>query len=1016
MSYKADSIKVLKGLDPVRARPGMYIGNVDDAGGLHQTAFEIIDNAVDEAINGYCDFIIVTIGKDGYLTVKDNGRGVPFDMHPTEKKPAVDVIFTILHAGGKFDNNSYKTSGGLHGVGASVVNALSEYLIVESRRDGKCMTRKYKRGVPVGTMRVVEGPKRSGTMVSFKPDAKIFKDTTFQFSILKERLEEVSFLNDNLKVRLIDERSGEVFEAKYANGLVAYVKSLEQKGTPLNGIIQISKTTPDGIEVHCAMQWKSGIDTECIVPFTNTIKNVDGGTHVIGFKNALTRTVNKYMADKRDANLVTSDDIRAGLVAVLDLRMSSPQFSSQVKSKLVSDAARAAVESIAVDLENYFEQNPAYISKICTMSIAAARAREAAKSARDLVRQSATSLASPLTGKLADCQSRKPADCELFIVEGDSAGGTSKQGRDRKYQAILPLRGKILNAEKAGLKKLLDNNEIQSLVAAIGTGIGKNFDIDKLRYHKVCIMTDADSVTGDTPILVEIDGALRYMPIADLVNDMELHDNCNVLSCDTSKGTFSSNKVEQFISHGTDKQLYRIETEEGYVVKTTGDHNIFIHDGESIVCVPTSRLKPKDAIIAPAKLPRKDAAVSFGHGRGRVKLTALVAAFIGMCLGGSIKLFANRAEMTLNASWRVDRITRTIHALGGSWRVLRDERGYHITIGNGTPLTIIRALSLDTINRVPDEIYNADRRTQLSFLNGYFSSAGCVSKHGDDHYSFACHAANDMATSLLVVLRQMSLWPRIYRSDTHALIEMSNKSIQHLMAMLKGMTSKHPHYRLLKIKSVTPIDNDDNVVYDLSVPAHQNFVAGEGGLLLHNTDGEHIRVLLLTFFYRFMIDLIRRGHIFVAQPPLYRCVWGNTQKYALNDDELNAIKIDKRFGYLQVKRKGAWTGITALDAVRMPSRTPIKSEKAKGVVPLNEMLEAVQHMEDIKIQRFKGLGEMSDEQLWTTTLNPNNRRLVRIMINDAEAADKMVTLLMGNDVESRKQYILDHCESVDLDV
>jgi len=1013
MSYKASSIKVLKGLDPVRTRPGMYIGNVDDESGLHQTAFEIIDNAVDEAINGYCNFINVTIRKDGYLTVRDNGRGVPFDKHPTEKRAAVDVIFTMLHAGGKFDNGAYKTSGGLHGVGASVVNALSERLIVESRRNGKCMTRVYKRGEPVGKMKVVDGPQRSGTVVSFKPDGKIFKIVDFSFAILKERLQEVSFLNDNLKVRLTDERSGEVFEAKYSNGLAAYVKSIEPKGEPLNGVIHIQRSDSQlNVNVSCALQWKTGVDGERILAFTNTIKNLDGGTHVVGFKNALTRVINKYISDKKDSDIVTSDDIRCGLVAILDVRMASPQFSSQVKSKLVSDAARTAVEAISADLEEYFDGHQAYISKVCSLAISAARAREAAKTARELVRQTVNStMASPLMGKLADCQSRRPPECELFIVEGDSAGGTSKQGRDRKFQAVLPLRGKIINAERASLKRLLDNQEIQSLVAAIGTGIGKNFDLDKLRYHKVCIMTDADSVTGDTPILVELDGHLKLTDMKSFVETGSSGSKFSVQSCNLSKGTFDAGEVAQFIGHGTDKKVFKVETEEGYSVKVTEDHNIFTHNGQELVCVKTGTIKPKDSIVFASRLPRKDIDVSFGHGRGRMAMTKSIAHFIGICLGAGVKLMSsNTAVIRVNAAWRADRVINAIRVIGcGSWSLMRDDSGYMIRFVGGKALTIIRALSLDSAVRPPDEMYNVNRYMQFAFLNGYFTAAGCVMTTPDDHSSIMAYGSNHMVDGLLTVLRQMGMWPKVYRSDRGAVIEISYKSIQHMVKTMQSPEKKHSvTYKLLKVKSVSEVDNEDLMVYDISVPENQNFVAGDGGFLLHNTDGEHIRVLLLTFFYRFMRDLVDGGHIYVAQPPLYRCDTGGSIKYAINDDELLAIKMEKMFGFMQIKKGGVWQRIKPIEILRMPKSTKIKSERAKKTITAAEIMSEAAKLSGIKIQRFKGLGEMSEDQLWTTTLNPRNRQLVQVQIDDVEAAEKMIELLMGNNVESRRNYILEN--------
>lgn len=961
-AYGAEQIQVLEGLEAVRRRPGMYIGSTSERG-LHHLVNEVVDNSIDEAMAGWADRVDVVIHRDGSVSVTDNGRGIPVDIQPQTGRSAVETVLTVLHAGGKFsDDGGYKVSGGLHGVGVAVVNALSEWLEIEVRRDGHVFTQRFARGVPLGDLQKGDPTDTTGTRVTFKPDAQIFETVEFNADTIVHRLRELAFLNKGVLLTLKDERDGRYEEFKYDGGIMSYVEHLNRNSEKLHDEIVYIEREVGGTLVEVALQYNTGYQ-ERILSFANNINTHEGGTHLSGFRSALTRTINEYARKqnllKDNEENLSGDDVREGCTAVISVKVRDPQFEGQTKTKLGNSEVRGAVESaFGEGLATFLEENPRVARRIVEKALQAARAREAARKARDLTRRKNALEDSTLPGKLADCTLTDPEQCELFLVEGDSAGGTAKQGRDRRFQAIMPLRGKILNVEKARLDKILANNEIRAMISALGTGVGEDFDLEKRRYGKIIIM----SVDGDELAFVRDEtGMVRSVKIGDFI-DACLDGGLDfrrfeVLCFGLEDHHVAFRPIKQVIRHPLEEKLYEITTACGRTVRVTSSHSVFVWENGEKRLKRGDEVRPGDLVLAPRRLP-------FGAAAGR----GPEMRFSTMPTG--------RAAVT-----RVRREPALPARGGGAGGAGRAAAAASGTAKNAAPVALTPApeawraetrrdvftstATWDQGERIPDIVFNLPKERQRAYLERYRprkSTGGRLVLRT---------ASKDAAGQLAYLVLSQDMDVRILRG-----MDMKrNRPLYWVVGEKRhGEAADGPGGDLaaLPVASVEEVQPTRGQVYDFSVEGDENFIAGIGGICCHNTDadvdGAHIRTLLLTFFYRFMKPLVEDGHVYIAMPPLYGVKKGGEIHYAYSDEELEEV-------LERVGRQG------------------------------------------VTVQRYKGLGEMNAEQLWETTMNPETRTIRKLTVEDAQLADEIFSILMGEDVEPRREFIQAHAKEVqNLDV
>ena len=1082
--YDATTIQVLEGIEAVRRRPAMYIGDTY-ARGLHHLVYEVVDNSIDEALAGYCNKIEVAVHPDNSVSVTDNGRGIPVDIHKTEKKPALEVVLTTLHAGGKFDHQAYKVSGGLHGVGVSVVNALSERLEVEVKRDGKLFHQRYERGKTVSKLTVIGKAKTTGTKVTFKADKEIFKSIDYSYDTLSQRLRELAFLNKGLEITLDDERQDKQAEFKFSGGIVSFVEYLNKNKNPLHHKVIYFEKEKEGIQLEVALQYNDGY-SENLFSFANNINTVEGGTHLSGFKSALTRAINQYAKNKnllKDELAITGEDVREGLTAVISVKIPNPQFEGQTKTKLGNSEVEGLTASSVFDsLAGFFEENPPVANKIIDKVVLSSRAREAARKARELTRRKGALESAGLPGKLADCSERDPALCELYIVEGDSAGGSAKQGRDRRFQAILPIKGKILNVEKARLDKILSNEEIRTIIMALGTGVGDEFDISKLRYHKLVLMADADSLTGSQPIMLydTLKKRLIFITIGDFVETCIEPCRYQALSLNIETNQLEWRSIYDVIKHPKRTEIYKIKTQNGYALEITSCHSVYVWENGKSILKEGSKIKERDVLILPLRLPRTDQRLSIdlkeilvkntyrkdifvrinknylehipreaqidldltvweklqsrreSLGVSRFQMAELVGVYKTIIQQwetkqdnvmpeyGKLKPYLNVIGQDLNEKdcyvylpircWQKEGMDNGIkffldnHTREIKTRFELDEQlayllGWYLGDGcagfvRGSPnrfticigkdkenaylnrLTvlleellnikpILDRRSEETINIhfysfsfklileyfgllgkkapekfIPGEFFNVKASVQKALLRGLLESDGYIvmgkrknrkdGKGGRKVVGF-CTTSGRLAQNLIYIFRQSGIFPSITRQwgKTHILNGKLCKSnyekidvyisSQEQISAIKDIWQNHkdaskltdwlsaparqgnwgkPFVPIsqncigLKVTSIKRMACQDKYVYDLSVVANQNFVAGEGGMVCHNTDGSHIRTLLLTLLYRQMPKLIENGYVYIAQPPLYKIKRGNREEYIQTEVQMEELILD----------------------------------------------------------------------------------------------------------------------------
>jgi len=1137
--YGAEQIKVLEGLEGVKKRPAMYVGSTGKEG-LHHLVYEAVDNSVDEALAGFCTLISVTINKDGSVTVEDNGRGIPVDVHPQFNIPAVQVALTKLHAGGKFDKKSYAISGGLHGVGISCVNALSKKLIIEIKRGKKIYQQEYSRGNAKTKLIVVGKCNRdTGTKITFWPDEEIFSVLNFEYKLLETRFREISFLNAGLKINLIDEIKEKKEEFFAAGGLMEFVKWLNKSKEVMHKPIYFKRET-NGTILEIAIQYNTGY-RENIFGFVNTINTVEGGTHIFGFKTALTRVINDYSRKKgalKNGNL-SGDDVREGITAIVSIKIGEPQFEGQTKTKLGNSEIKGFVDSaVTPALAEFFEENPSVARKIMSKALDSAKARLAAKKAKDLVRRKNAFSLGGLPGKLSDCSNKKSDNTELYLVEGESAGGSSRMARNKENQAILPLKGKILNVEKANPVKALSSEEITNMITAIGTGVGEQFNLEKLRYNKIIIMCDADSVTYDTPILLfnKKTKMIEYWLVGDFIENKVNFKNYQVMSFDN--GTLVLSDIFNVIKHRVKTKVYSIESVKKYNVEVTGDHSVYVYKDGKVVAKDVRDIKKGEFLVVPNKIPsveknieidlsselenlpdtkkkniwlkvsrndikkipdnalidiclndwkkiklkRQDkfsrrelskklgiyfttlqqwefkedhvkpkfsllkkyfnlVGLSFKNFNYNVlinysdfeknvndksllskaelfnlnttnpfklkyKLDRDLAYFIGVYLGDGCYSFnkksPNRFIFSLNTEDKIFYLPRLEEILKNKFGIsfVQSIKGKSLQLhfhsfSFGLLLKKLGLFKLKSAEKfIPDVFYNVGVDVKKSLLEGELHTDGYI--HPKEKRLVYTSISKKLIIGVLNLYRQLGIFPNFQTRKAHTKNGRNNKERYDLIInynelnKIKDIWSSHKRGDLLseklgkskvilkrkdffkiskdfsaiRITDIKEINYNHKNIYDFSVKKTQNFIAGTGNILLHNTDGEHIKTLLLTFFFRFMPGLIENGNVFVAMPPLYR-IRKKKDYYVYSDKELK--KMAEKLGTSNVTR-------------------------------------------------FKGLGEMSSTQLWDTTMNPKTRKVKKIFIEDAVEADRTFSMLMGDDVQARKEFIQENAKEAMLDV
>ena len=1013
LHYDASDIQVLEGLEAVRRRPGMYVGGTDIRA-LHHLIYEVVDNSIDEALAGACDRIEITIHPDSSVTVEDNGRGIPVDIHPQTGKSALEVVMTTLHAGAKFGGGGYKVSGGLHGVGVSAVNALSAWCEVTVKREGKIYRQRYERGRPVTPVEVVgvTSPEDTGTRTTFRFDPEIFGEhLDYRFETLVQRFREMAFVTGGVWIRFVDERLRKEMNFYFEGGIRSFVRYLNRHRKALHPVIYASKEM-DQVAVEIAIQYTDAF-TESVYAFANTIHTIDGGTHLTGLRTAITRTLNDYarkhgFLKDSDPNF-TGDDTREGLTAVVSVKHPDPQFESQTKVKLMNPEVQTYVQQVTSEvLSTFLEENPSAARAIIHKCLTSARARAAARKARDLVIRKSALESLTLPGKLADCSSRDSEKTELYIVEGVSAGGSAKQGRDRHFQAVLPLRGKILNTERARLDKILSNSEIKALIAALGTGIGEQFNLDNLRYGRVIIM----SVDGHDAVLVRgPDGRARMQRVADLVDPLlgegEAADvaGYEVLAFDPDTGQAGFHRLVKVLRHTLAEPVYELHTAYGRRVRVTASHSVFVLRGRHLHLLRGDQIRPGDWVLTLSQwdLPAGPVPSTFPLTSQALTLLGFLSAdgswteqgfriAVGRQSPAIVEELSAAIEATLG-------VTPEISSEGGSrGKVLRAEAPglrERLMAWAGYPPGASPQASL------PDLVFNVDADLRLAFLRGYFLGDGAVSLTGI-HWSTASeHLVNQLIyllTSLGVVA---SLTTRdVQRRKGPGTVYMLGVAAKAYLARLEPVWRDHPSAHKIRrrlagqgrgginrplmpyrgdvvavpVRKVRQVQPSTPWVYDLTVEGAGNFFCGLGGLAVHNTDadvdGSHIRTLLLTFFFRYMLPLIEAGHLYIAQPPLYRIEYKKKVHYAYTEEEKDQI----------------------LQRLRVPA-------------------------EKVRLQRYKGLGEMNPQQLWETTMDPERRTLLQVTVEDAAEADRTFDMLMGPAVPPRRSFIQRHAKEVrNLDI